>query len=176
MVGSPSSQVLTAYFQSRAEALTAATRAALRTSGQDLAREGNRQLRANFRRKAGSAKSKFYSARGTLGDAAIVSIKPRFLDVFEEGATVRGDRYLVIPFKPFKRVGKRGWRVTYEALRRQYRVKIIPARGGYLVTANGKPAYTLQRQVEVPDRLDLAQEARRIGGDIPRSINQLLES
>lgn len=172
----PTSQALASYFSSRADALTAATRTALRVSGQDVAREANRQLRSNFKRKAGNARARFYAQRGTLPDAVIVSIKPLYLNIFEEGGTVKGDRFLVIPIAPFRRIGKRGWGLVYAALKRQYKVKIIPARDGYLVTADGQPAYKLQRQVEVPKRLDLAGQVQRIGASIPDRINSLLES
>lgn len=172
----PSSQALASYFAARTDALTAATRTALRESGQDLAREANRQLRANFRRKAGNARARFYAQRDTRPDAVIVSVKPLFLNIFEEGETVKGDRYLAIPIAPFRRVGKRGWGAVYAALKRQYKVKIIPMRDGYLVIANGQPAYKLQRQVEVPKRLNLAPYVRRVGESIPDRITDLLES
>lgn len=171
----PSEAALTAYFASRESALTAATRAALRGAGQELAQEANRQMRANFRRRPGAAKSRFFPATGVLPDAAIVSIKPNFLSVFENGATVKGDRFLVIAIAPFRRVGKRGWGSVYAALKSRYKIKIIPAKEGYLVTANGTPAYLLKKEVQILPRLNVAQAARRIGEQIPRQINQLLE-
>ena len=170
----PTSDQFAAYFNSRLDALTSASRAGIKRSSQELAKEANRQLGQNFTKRAGRAKAKFFPARGTLPDAAIVSIKPGFLEVFEEGAEIKGDRYLVIPIPPFKRVGGRGWGATYQALKNRGKVAIIPVKEGYLITLNKQPAYKLQRAVTIDKRTDIISKAREIGDRIPEFIDEFL--
>jgi len=170
----PTSDQFAAYFNSRLDGLTSATRAGIKRSSQALAKEANRQLRQSFKSRAGNAKAKFFPSRGTLPDAAIVSIKPGFLQIFEEGTEIKGDRYLVIPIPPFKRVGGRGWGATYQALRNRGKVAIIQTKNGYLVTLDKKPAYKLQRAVTIAKRTDILERAREIGDRIPDYIDEFL--
>lgn len=176
MASNPTSTQVTAFFRSRDDALTAASRGGIKRAAQSLAKEVNRQLKRNFKGRAGRAKAKTYNARGTLPDAAIVSIKPSFLEVFEEGATIRGDRFLVVPIPPFSRVGGRGWGATYRALKTRGKVAIFPYEDGLLVTLDKKPAYKLVREVEIPDRLDVYPAAEREGDRITTYIDQLISN
>lgn len=165
-----------AYFRSRDDALSSATVGGIKRAGQAVAKEANRQLRANFKGRAGRAKAKFFKATGTLPDAVIVSIKPAFLEVFEEGATIKGDRYLVIPIPPFKRIGGAGWERTYRALKNRGKVGMIPQRDGFLITLDGKPAYQFQREVTLPDRLDVREAAEKEAAQITTYIDQLIDN
>ncbi len=165
---------LRAYFNQRSDDLTAATKVAVQRAGRAYAREANRQLKKNFSGRAGRAKAKFYKARQTLPDASIVSIKPAFLQIFEEGATVRGQKFLVIPVAPFRRVGGRGWGATYRMLERRGQVAIIPTDLGYLVTLNKRPAYNLIKEANIPKKLNLREYAREQGDKMASVIENLL--
>lgn len=167
-------QAIAQFMNSRMDALSAATRAGVRRSSKELAKEANRQLKANFSNRAGRAKARFFAAKGTLPDAAIVSIRPGFLRIFEEGATIKGDRYLVIPIPPFKRVGGQGWGAAYRQLKRRYKIAILPLNDGYLITADKRPAYKLQKAVDIPQKTTILKSAEKIGNRTPDYIDELL--
>lgn len=164
-----------AFFRSREDSLSAATVGGIKRAGRELAKEANRQLRQNFKARAGRAKAKFYRARGTLPDASIISIRPSFLLLFEEGAEIRGDRYLVIPIAPFKRVGGAGWAANFRALKQRGAVAILPTKNGYLVTLNGQGAYSLVKQVTIPDRLNIREAAEAEADRITGYIDELID-
>ncbi len=169
----PLASTVNAFFRNRADALTAAEEAALKEVGGRARKMARGQLRSAFRKRAGNASTKFFKAKGGKPTTLYLSIKPSFLRVFEEGATVRGSPYLVIPIPPFKRVGKRGWNARFNELKARAKVAIIPVNDGYLVTANGRPAYKLQPAVNIQKRLDITNQAAAIAdthGDIMEKL------
>ena len=173
----PASRDIERFFKTRGDALEKATEAGIKRAAKEFTRKANRQLKSRFKSRAGRAKAKSYRARGALPFASIVSIKPVYLQVFEEGTTIKGSKFLVIPIAPFKRVGKRGWQYTFQLLKSRGKVAIIPTQsGGYLVTLNGKPAYTLTREADIPKRLDLISTARTEGKKIEKYIEDLINA
>jgi hypothetical protein len=104
-----------------------------------------------------------------------VNVNPGFLRVFEEGVTIKGDLFLVIPIAPFKRVGKKG--LDINALKRQFKLKSIPTKGGgYLITLNGKPAYNLIKQSELTPRTNIREEAAKIAATHADIVDGLLNA
>lgn len=173
MVVSPTAGAVNAFFRSRQDALTAANDAALKDVGRAAKNMANKQLKNRFSSRAGRAGTRFLRESRGRPSVLYVNIKPSFLSVFETGVQIKGDRYLVIPLKPFKRVGKRG--LNIKALARRFNLQTIPTNtGGYLITLDGKPAYNLVKQATVEKRTSIREEAGAIASTHADIVESLL--
>lgn len=171
---SPTSGAVAAFFRSRQDALTAANDAALQEVGRLAKNAANQQLKTRFKRRAGRAGTRFLKGANGKPATVYVNIKPGFLRIFEEGMTIHGDFFLVVPIAPFKRVGVRG--LNIDALKRRFRLKSIPTKSGYLITLDGKPAYNLIRQAEITPRTTIREEAAKIAATQPDIVEALLNA
>jgi hypothetical protein len=174
---------VTRYLNSRVKNLETATTAVLREVGAEFATAVRGQLRSRFKRRVGGAKVKQLKPRGDLGPATVVSIKPHFLQVFETPQTITAkSKFLVIPTEHAKkfrlgRVGKGGLQRALAPYKGTYRIatkgdsKVILLRdraGTWL------PVYVLTRQVQTPKRLNIKEEAQRIGATIDERIGRFV--
>jgi hypothetical protein len=174
-MASPTAGAVNAFFRSRQDALTASNDAALQDVGRLAKNMANQQLKTRFKRRAGRAGTRFLKSSNGKPATVYVNVNPGFLRVFEEGVTIKGDLFLVVPIAPFKRVGKKG--LDINALKRQFKLKSIPTKGGgYLITLNGKPAYNLIKQAELTPRTNIREEAANIAATHADIVDGLLNA
>lgn len=174
---------VTTYLRARVKTLEAATSAVLREVGGEFAQAVRGQLRSRFKRRVGGATVKQLKPRGDLGPATVVSIKPQFLQVFETPQTITAkSKFLVLPTEHAKefrlgRVGKGGLQRALAPYRGKYRIATQGDSKVILLRNKSKkwlPVYVLTKQVKTPKKLNIREEAERIGATIDERIGGLL--
>jgi hypothetical protein len=180
----PQIQAIEKFFRSAVKGLEAASSAVISSRAAQLKTLTQTELRSQFKRRVGGVSVKNLPATGRYGAAAYVSIKPKFLSIFQDGGTIQGRSTLLIVRLPegarlkFPRVGKKGWAAVYE--RFKDRLSIVRSGDGWLVLAKvGKkkqvPVYFLTRQVREKKRLNFTENAEKVGRGMADEIQRLLE-
>lgn len=180
----PQIQAIERFFKSAVQGLEAASSAVISSRAAELKAITQAELKTAFKRRVGGVSVKNLQATGRFGVAAYVSVKPRFLSIFQEGGTIRGRSSLLIVRLPegarlkFPRVGKKGWAAVYQ--RFKDRLSIVRSGNGWLVLAKvGKnkqvPVYFLTQQVQEKKRLNFRENAEKVGRGMADEIQRLLE-
>ena len=176
------------FWRAEVQNLESASKAVTKTAARALKREMRKQLR-RFKKGPGSNGSfqkavriKDKAAKGTLSPASFVSLGVPFMDVFEEGKTVTGQRNLVILLPPgarlgFKRISKGNrWDAVWNRIKRKAR--FVKASDGVVVVYQSQgreyPIYKFQKSVKVPKKISFYDTAEAIADTMPRELEKLL--
>lgn len=180
------------FFRVQVGDLSAATRAVLRASARQLKADMTKQMRRSFKRGKNSNGSFFkgfkiydLEADATRGPVSYVRQGVPFLEVFEEGATIRpkgGNKYLIILLSDgeklgFKRITKGNtWDRVWNKFKKNF--KLIKVSDGILIlySFGGRttPVYKFVREVRIRKRLNFYDAAEKIANEMPDEIRKLL--
>ena len=180
------------FFRVQVGDLSAATRAVLRASARELKANMTRQMRRNFKRGSNSNGSFFkgfkiydLNADASRGPVSYVRQGVPFLEVFEDGATIRpknGNKYIIILLSSgadlgFKRITKgNSWNRVWDKFKKNF--KLINRSDGILVLYSFRgrvtPVYKFVREVRIKKRLNFYKAAEQIADKMPDEIRKLL--
>jgi hypothetical protein len=184
------SRAFAAFLRSAQQDLNAAAQSVFKVAASKIDREVKAQLRSNFKRGKNSSGSFFkavrtynLSPRGSLGPASFVRLPIKFMQAFEEGATVTGKASLIILLPPgeqlgFKRISKgNSWQAVWSRIKDQSYIKKVGNGWVILYKDNEKsyPIYKIQKAVRLPKKINFYDTAERIAASIPDEISRLLK-
>lgn len=180
----PQVRAIEKFFRSAVQGLEAASQAVVSSRAAQFKAVTQSELRTAFKRRVGGVSVKNLPSTGRYGPAAYVSVKPKFLTIFQDGGTVRSPRSTLLVTRlpegarlKFPRVGKKGWAAVYA--RYKDRFSIVRSGDGWLVLAKvGKKqvgVYFLTRQVREQKRLNFRENAERVGRGMADEIQRLME-
>jgi hypothetical protein len=180
----PQIAALEKFFRSAVQGLEAASSAVIASRAQQLKTITQGELKSRFKRKVGGVSVKNLPANGRYGAAAYISVKPKFLSVFQDGGTITAKGQFLAVLLPegarlkFPRVGKKGWAAVYQKYKDRF--SIVRSGDGWLVLAKvGKNrqvgVYFLTRTVEEKKRLNFRENAAIAGRGMADEIQRLLE-
>lgn len=170
------------FFKSAVQDLEAASIAVVKSRAASLQKEIKGQLKSNFKGRIGGVSVKYLAPNGQLGPAAYVSVKPKFLSIFEEGGTITGKGYLVIRTPQgkkagFPRVNKKGLATVLKNIPH----RLVQTSKGYAVLVRKTPkskeilAYFLAREVREDKRLEFFNTANRLAAGMDSEIASFIK-
>lgn len=165
-------------FGDEAEKLRVAANRSIRASARRLKRTAEAEIRNNF--KPAKNKGSFGSVKVyDLPNSSRISLRPGYLEAFEEGKTIRGKPTLIILLPDgerlgFKRIGKsNSWASVWQRIHKKAR--LVGVGDGLVVVYQhrGKSyaIYKFQKQTTAPKLISLRAKAKAIADKIPDSID-----
>lgn len=180
----PQVRALERFFRSAVQGLEAASQAVVSSRAEQLKAVTQSELKTAFKRRVGGVSLRSLPPTGRYGPAAYVSVKPKFLSIFQDGGTVRSPRSTLLVTRlpegarlKYPRVGKKGWAAVYQQYKDRF--SIVRSGDGWLVLAKvGKKqvgVYFLTRQVQEKKRLNFTENAQKVGRGMAVEIQRLME-
>jgi hypothetical protein len=180
-------KALTVFFRQKEKDLTAATLAAYKVGAEKLKKDTMQELRQNFKKSRNSAGFfKAVSAKAGLSQRgnpyARVSMKIKFMEIFQTGGTIKGNPWLIILLPDgaklgFKRITKGNpWKSVWESIKS--RASLIKVADGILIAYKKNRTkiliYKLQKSVTVSKKLTFLERGQAIFDSLPAEIERLL--
>lgn len=156
----------------------------MRSAARTLQREAEAQIRRNFKPKS-KTRGSFGSAKVVdLTNSSRISLKPKYLEAFAEGKTIRGKPTLIILLPDgerlgFKRISRsNSWASVWERI--HTKARLVGVGDGLVVVYQhrGKnyAIYKFQKQTTAPKLISLEAKARAIAETIPDQIDNFTEN
>ena len=179
------------FFAAQIKDLNSATRAVIRSSARQFKQEIVRQVRTNFKRGLNSNGSFFKAfkiydldADASRGPASYVRAGVPFMNVFEEGATIKNKKsqFLIVLLPQgeklgFKRISKGNpWGKVWAQFGKHFVLKVLSnSKILYSYEWGGKltPVYLFTKSVKLKKRLNFFEPAEIIANQIPDEIAKL---
>lgn len=165
-------------FGDEAEKLAHQASMSIRESARSLARVAKSEIRSGFKSKKN--KGSFGSVKiHDLPNSSRVSLRPGYLEAFEEGKTIRGKPTLIILLPDgerlgFKRISKsNSWASVWQRIHKKAR--LVGVGDGLVVIYEHRgrsyAIYKFQKQTTAPKLISLRAKAKAIADKIPDSID-----
>lgn len=165
-------------FGIEAEKLALAANRSIKASARQLKRTAEAEIRSNFKQK--KTKGSFGSLRIVdLPNSSRVSLRPGYLEAFEEGKTIRGKPTLIILLPDgeklgFKRISKsNSWASVWQRIHKKAR--LVGVGDGLVVVYEHRgrsyAIYKFQKQTTAPKLISLRAKAKAIADKIPDQID-----